>query len=135
MSIEDLTESNWKDYAKEIAEERFPINSLVTFHYPLQASFGKVKKITSSGRIHVTPGNLCAVKRELSGAYWEIDYSPNTFTPGSGFFQDVLRFMPHYYKENNKIEWQGSRDTVQYSVLEPLEPNENGLFHDTVLNY
>lgn len=136
MDLENLTKENWKKSALKLAKEKFPVGSLVKFHYPLQYTFGKIEKITPSGRIYVVPGDLGKVKCELHGAYWEIDYTPKNFTPRDFLGHEVIQFMPHFYDYPDKrITWQGSGNTVQYACLEQLKPNEDGLVHDTVLNY
>ena len=128
-----MTEENWKQLALKFAKEIFPIDSLVAFRYALRENFGKVKKITASGMVVVTPGELEAVSRKLFGAYWEVDYDSITFSPKPYQDKSLIRFTPFYSTVGGEqeISWHRS----EAGILEPLKSNKNGLVHDTQLNY
>jgi len=122
MDLDVLTEENWKQLAPKFAKEIFPIDSLVSFRYALSENFGKVKKITASGMVVVTPGELEEVSRKLSGAYWEVDYDPTTFSPKPYQNKSLIRFTPFYYTVvgEQEIFWHRS----EAGILKPLKPNE-----------
>jgi len=133
MDLDSLTQENWKQLAPTFAKEIFPIDSLVAFRYALRENFGKVKKITASGMVVVTPGELKEVSRKLSGAYLEVDYNPTTFSPKPYQDKSLIRFTPFYFTSGGEqeISWHRS----EAGILKPLKPNENKLVHDTQLNY
>jgi len=133
MGLDIITEENWKQLAPELARRKFPVDLLVTFRYALREHFGKVKNITHSGMVVVVPGELEEVNKKLVGAYWVVDYDPNSFRPQPYHRKPLIRFTPFYFTvgDTSEVSWHRS----EAGILEPLKPNENGLFHDTQLNY
>lgn len=138
MELDNITEEDWKKLAPELARNTFPVDSLVTFRYALRENFGKVKGYTPTGMIVIIPGELDEVKRKLFGAYWEIDYDPNSFRPQpydrlTSNPKHVIKFTPFYstVRSKSEISWYRS----EAGILRPLTPNDDKLFHDTQLNY
>ena len=134
MSLDTITIDNWKQFAGRIAKEKFPVDSLVAFRYPMQDSFGKVTRILPSGRVYVLRGELETYKCEIVGPYREIDYVSANFIPRPSLGVAVLRFYPGFDEEDKEIEWCGA-STLQYATLRQLVPNKQGLVHDSVLDY
>ena len=139
--LDKVTEENWQGLAREVAEEVFPVGSLVQYGVLYLINFGLVSSITSTGKINIITGNVPLIKitDQVKGGFYAklwYDSDVKNFIPNKedklerGFSSFRQRFSPIEYNGDNwrrykksPIQWYRG---ASYFLIKP-KINEEGL--------
>jgi hypothetical protein len=144
-ALEEITQSNWKQLASRVAQELFPVGTLLEWHYA-GIEFGLVSSISETGRITIQRGKLPLEKvtdnEDTGGTYGKFWYRADLKGFKPYMKKDVdswgdtprTRFNPYYfYGEDWKkggydspIEWCQVKGNRMLSLSKP-EITEDGL--------
>ena len=146
--VDKLTYENYEELAKGIAEEFFPVGTLIWYSYIDSPEFGIIKSISSKGRITIQNGEIPLKKitgnKGTGGTYakywYEVDkskfvsYTKNSGDMVTGWKTPMTRFNPRCYLGNNwrergydsPIEWTQVRGNRMLILSKP-KPNKKGL--------
>ena len=146
--VDKLTYENYEELAKNIAEEFFPVGTVVWYSYINVPEFGIVKSISPGGKLTIQKGEIPIKKvtdnKGTGGTYakywYKIDkskfipYTKNSKEVVHGYQTPTTRFSPRCYLgkdwkkrgSDSPIEWTQDKDRYMLILCKP-KPNKEGL--------